>query len=154
LPPLFLRLFHLFNHLDSLPLLACSPASGSEYWPPLATSHSPLTTAFLSPLFVTLADHLQLTENPATLSPFPATLTRRVKVNPFVCHSYKKHQGWGYTLPSKSPLDSRPLNTRESRPSRCGPIDFWPLFGFGRSPLVGRISGQATKCPQPASFKG
>jgi hypothetical protein len=37
----------------------------------------------------------QLTENPATLSPLLATLTRRVKPNPFVCHSYKKHPGVG-----------------------------------------------------------
>jgi hypothetical protein len=26
----------------------------------------------------------------------PATLTSRVKHNPFVCHSYEKHPGWGY----------------------------------------------------------
>ena len=48
---------------------------------------------FLSPLFVTLRDHLQLIENPVTLSLFPATLTRHVNHNPFVCHSYKKHPG-------------------------------------------------------------
>jgi len=31
----------------------------------------------------------------ATLSPFPAALTDPVKHNPFVCHSYRKHPGWG-----------------------------------------------------------
>ncbi len=48
-----------------------------------------------SPLLGTLTDYLQLTENLATLSPFPAILTTRVKVKPFVCHSYKKHPGVG-----------------------------------------------------------
>jgi hypothetical protein len=36
--------------------------------------------------------------NPQTVpspSPFPATLTTRVKHKPFPCHSYKKHPGWG-----------------------------------------------------------
>ncbi len=93
MPPLPVRLFHLSNHRNSLPLLACSPASGPEYRSPLATSHTPLTTAFLSPLFVALTNYRQLTDNPTILSPFPATLTRRVKVNPFVCNSYKKHPG-------------------------------------------------------------
>jgi hypothetical protein len=31
-------------------------------------------------------------------SPLPATLTSRVNLNPFVCHSYRKHPGWGYIL--------------------------------------------------------
>jgi hypothetical protein len=38
----------------------------------------------------------QLAENPATLSPFPVTLTSLVTPNSFVCHSYKKHPGVGY----------------------------------------------------------
>ena len=54
----------------------------------------------LSPLLATLPDQSQLTENPATLSPFAATLTSRVKSNPFVCHSYKKTPGWGYPFPA------------------------------------------------------
>jgi len=36
--------------------------------------------------------------NPQTVpspSPFPATLTTRVKHKSFACHSYKKHPGWG-----------------------------------------------------------
>src|SRR5579864_6071248 len=49
----------------------------------------------VTPLFATLTDHSQLNENPATLSPFAATVTSRVKHNFFVCHSYKKHPGVG-----------------------------------------------------------
>jgi len=61
----------------------------------LATSHSPLATAAVSPFLATLASHLQLTENTTTLSPAFATLTDRARHNSFVCHSYKKHPGWG-----------------------------------------------------------
>lgn len=50
----------------------------------------------VSPLLTTLARNLQLTENKAALSPFPATLTRQVKPKSFVCHSYKKTRGVGY----------------------------------------------------------
>src|SRR5208282_4001849 len=60
------------------------------------------TTLPLSSLPATLTDGLQLIENSATLSPFAATLTRHVTLNPFVCHSYKKHPGWGYPVPAKS----------------------------------------------------
>jgi len=41
----------------------------------------------------TLTGHRQLAENTTALSPAFATLTARVKVNPFVCHSYRKHPG-------------------------------------------------------------
>jgi hypothetical protein len=68
----------------------------------VAPRHSPLAlapiTTFLvypelrrvypEPRRATLALDSQLTENPATLSPLPATLTSRVNPNPFVCHSY------------------------------------------------------------------
>jgi len=54
------------------------------------------TVNCLSPFLATLTDEPQLTENPATLTPVSATLTSRVKVNPFVCHSYKKHLGVEY----------------------------------------------------------
>jgi hypothetical protein len=52
----------------------------------------------LSPFPATLTSPLQPLENTATLSPAFATLTIRIKVNPFVCHSYKKHPGWGSHL--------------------------------------------------------
>jgi hypothetical protein len=49
----------------------------------------------LSALFASLTSHTHLTENKATLSLFPTTLTRRVKPKSCVCHSYKKHRGVG-----------------------------------------------------------
>src|ERR1700726_4983460 len=49
----------------------------------------------VSPSFATLTNSSQLHDNTTTLSPAFATLTRRVKHKSFVCHSYKKHRGWG-----------------------------------------------------------
>ena len=49
----------------------------------------------VSPFLVTLASHRQLAENKTALSRTIATLTDRVKHKSFVCHSYKKHPGWG-----------------------------------------------------------
>ena len=62
-----------------------------------AKQHPPVSFASLSvtPFPATLTGHSQLTENPGTLSPAFATLTRHVKHKSFVCHSYKKHRGWG-----------------------------------------------------------
>jgi hypothetical protein len=68
-----------------------------------------LATVPVTPFSATLAGHSQLTENPATLSPAFATLTRRVKHKSFVCHSYKKHRGWG--MPFSSNL--RTIETAE-----------------------------------------
>jgi hypothetical protein len=50
-----------------------------------------------TPLFATLTDIVQRPENKTTLSSVFATLTRRVMHKFFVCHSYKKHPGWGHT---------------------------------------------------------
>jgi hypothetical protein len=68
----------------------------------------------LSPFFATLTDSLQLTENAAALSPYPAALTSPVKHNPFVCHSYKKHPGRG-SHPSSQVFSLCNLTTRHSR---------------------------------------
>jgi hypothetical protein len=51
----------------------------------------------LSPFPATLTGILQLIEKAAALSPVFATLTSRVKHKSFVCHSYRKHPGWGGT---------------------------------------------------------
>lgn|SRR5579864_3448418 len=74
-------------------LSRCQPyfRSRFETLPPPDPSRS------ISSFIAILTDDLQLIENPATLSPFPATLTTRVKHKSFICHSYKKHGGWGYT---------------------------------------------------------
>jgi len=73
----------------------CHPehSEGSAFLFLLASCHSPLATAPLSPFRATLTDHSQLTKNPAALSPFAATLTRRVEHKSIVCHSYRKHPG-------------------------------------------------------------
>jgi hypothetical protein len=75
----------------------CHPerSEGSAFLSLVAPRRSPLALAPLTPFLATLAAASQLTENPATLSPFAAALRRRVKPNPFVCHSYKKHPGVG-----------------------------------------------------------
>ena len=54
---------------------------------------SSLATAPLTPFPATLRGKSQLIENPAALSRVLATLTRHLHLNPFVCHSYKKHPG-------------------------------------------------------------
>ena len=82
----------------------------------------PLAPASLSPFPATLTDDLQLTENPATLNPFLATLTRRVTRNSCVCRSYKKHPGShlssqrsfrsGYSRPNFLPTRHSPLATK------------------------------------------
>jgi hypothetical protein len=59
----------------------------------------PQKPAALSPFPAILTSNSQTVENAMTLSPVSATLTSHVRANPFVCHSYKKQPGWGYTLP-------------------------------------------------------
>ena len=61
----------------------------------------------LTPLFATLTTLPQIPENTTTLSPAFATLTSRVKPKSCVCHSYKKHPGWGYTFGPLSLTASR-----------------------------------------------
>jgi hypothetical protein len=72
-----------------------------QKWPPV------------NPLFATLTDIAQTPESTTTLSSVFATLTRRVKPNPFVCHSYKKHPGWGYIT---CPLSLAPSRTTHHSP--------------------------------------
>ena len=64
----------------------------------LATIHSSLAAAPLTPFPATLRGQSQLIENPAALSRAVAILTRHVHHNPFVCHSYKKHPGRGAAI--------------------------------------------------------
>jgi hypothetical protein len=53
----------------------------------------------------------QISENTATLSPFAATLTSRVKPKSCVCHSYKKTPGGGYPSRDRFPLPRRHRHT-------------------------------------------
>jgi len=81
-------------------------ARPARYLPPdpfnlrLSTVNLP----FLSPFRATLTDTPQFAENTATLSPAFATLARPVTPNPFVCHSYEKHPGWGMHPRAFSPI--------------------------------------------------
>jgi len=60
----------------------------------------------VSPLFAAPTNHWQTAENKTTLSSVFATLTSPVKHKFFVCHSYKKHPGWGYISCPLSPTAS------------------------------------------------
>jgi hypothetical protein len=75
----------------------CHPerSEGSAFPSLAAYGRSSIALAPPTPFVATPAVSLQLAGNPATLSPVPATLTCRVKPNPFVCHSYEKHPGVG-----------------------------------------------------------
>src|SRR5579859_1174333 len=83
----------------------------------------------LSPFPATLTDRSQFTENPATLSPLSATLTSRVKLNPFVCHSYKKHGGWRRAI----------VNFFVAQTLACAPL--------------GRLTSASSESKHPQEFK-
>src|SRR5208282_5269847 len=98
----------------------CVSVFSSPNLSPFNFKPSTLNFFSLTPSPATLTSHLQLIENKTTLSLLFATLTRRVKVNPFVCHSYKKHPGVG--SPSNERLSSFPANftdhgSRNTNPS-------------------------------------
>ena len=80
-----------------------SSSSNSSIRGFVSSVDAPDGASSISPLSATLTTHLQLTENKTTLSLLFATLTRRVKANPFVCHSYKKHRGWGIPCAAGNP---------------------------------------------------
>ncbi len=84
-------------------VLPCSMLSSLSTSPANSSVNSPSLSCFLA----TLADKPQLTENSPTLSPVPATLTGRAKHNPFVCHSYRKHPGWGIPLATRHYFDAQ-----------------------------------------------
>src|SRR5208282_3079201 len=73
----------------------------------------------LSPLPATLANCPQLHENTATLSPVFATLTDCVKHKSFVCHSYRKHGGWGYPQQNKFQSFMRVTNSTRGGETPC-----------------------------------
>src|SRR5579872_734094 len=75
------------SQISPVRAFAATPLSSSK----ALTLHVPP----LSPFSATLTDCPQLHENTGALSPVFATLTDCVKHKSFVCHSYKKHGGWG-----------------------------------------------------------
>ena len=88
----FIRLFH--DSLDT-PGAGCQPLADHLFPHPCSFRSNVPAPTLLTAFPATLAASLQPIENPATLSPFAATLTTRVNPNSFVCHSYKKHRGRG-----------------------------------------------------------
>src|SRR5579859_6974508 len=74
-------------------LTALNPGSPLPFKVPTCKPSNLQTPHFVSPVPAALTNKSQLIENPATLSPFTATLTRRVKHKSIVCHSYRKHPG-------------------------------------------------------------
>src|SRR5579859_7469824 len=56
--------------------------------------HSSLSTAPITAFAATLKRTQAFSEDRSKLSRVVATLTRHLHLNPFVCHSYKKHGGW------------------------------------------------------------
>jgi hypothetical protein len=81
-------LAHTFHHLWGVHYVRTIVA--------LPTSRFASTKISVSLLFASLTQSTQLDQNKTTLSPAVSTLTRHVKLNPFVCHSYRKHPGVGY----------------------------------------------------------
>lgn len=113
----------------------------------------------LSPLPAPLARNFQLTENKATLSPFPATLTRRVTYKSFVCRSYKKHGGGvGCRVAllarhSSFGASATRRNARNSNPLMRLLHDLrTPRGGGGRSALRCPPPSPPKSCPQPSTF--
>jgi hypothetical protein len=102
--------FHRIGGVGSPDLKFDSPLSPLS---PLAARHSPL-----SPFPATLPDRPQLIENTITLSLVFAALTDTVNHKPFVCHSCKKHRGWGIPSREFSQTTRYPLlTTHSSRPA-------------------------------------
>jgi hypothetical protein len=132
----FMRLLHssLFTHIPrrhlpsirlfhSGPLFQLNPIPLAPLNPFLV--HPEPRRATLSPRVEPRGtDSSQLTENPATLSPFPATLTHPVTSNSFICHSYK-NAGVGYPLVPRL-LCATSASSAPQRPLRC-------LFSFSCS---------------------
>lgn len=115
-------LYSLANPMLLFPMLATLRPEASASSPePRSPASLPRATErgrrdnfpSLSPFPATLTRPLQLAENPATLSPFAATLTSSVKHNSFVCHSCRKHPGWGHIFQSKF-VSFRNLTTHHS----------------------------------------
>jgi hypothetical protein len=102
-------LAHTFRHIPGAP--PCTPSFD------FPISYFVFSTASASPLSATLTGTSQLHENKVTLSLAFATLTRRVKLKSFVCHSYKKHRGVGYpSIADPASFSSRPFRCTQRRP--------------------------------------
>jgi excinuclease ABC subunit C len=93
--------------------------------PTNSVSLTPFTATLLPRVQAKGTSHLQIAEKPATLTPAFATLTSRVKDKSCVCHSYKKHPGWGIRPSSVANLNVLPLYSVTVLELDCG-HDFDP----------------------------
>jgi oxygen-dependent protoporphyrinogen oxidase len=122
----------------------------------------------ITPFPATLTSLSQIAENAATLSPAFATLTSPVNHNPFVCHSYTKHPGWGVPSSSANSVHPalkiapcrRPSQQKGLSYGQLSPVSCQPLFSFSpsaaTSPCVTalsptRASSQADQFDTPNS---
>ncbi len=74
------------------------PTSYSLSW---FKSRLSIFNLLLMPFVDTFTDRPQNIENKITLSPAFATLTVSASRKFFICHSYKKHPGWGYLFSAR-----------------------------------------------------
>ena len=88
-----------FRVKSSFQLRLASPSSPRNLSVSALSFSFPARAAYfppLTPFLDTLDAASQIAENPATLSPLPATLRGRVKPKSCVCHSYEKTPVVGY----------------------------------------------------------
>jgi hypothetical protein len=132
--------------------------------PASAQLRSPLAArpSRCAPVSLSLASFPQLSENKAILSPAIAALAPRIDAqltrvnhNPFVCHSYEKHRGWGMPLqssrslfPSTSPARAR-KNPHTNAPQPKSFHTFTSHFSVYRGIRVAPSSAAAVSgaCP-------
>jgi hypothetical protein len=111
----FMRLLHTSRHTGGGGLL---PVRKPFLYSPASSRSNSRPADRLTRFPATLTDTSQLAENPATLSPAFATLTRRVKHKSCVCHSYRKHPGGRGANAQFLQGDSRPsMEVCRSMPS-------------------------------------
>ncbi len=94
------------------------PSSSPKVLQLVNTPSSPLFARHCSrnpnPLLLpAVSCQLSAVSSPAT--PFPVALGRRVNPNPFVCHSYKKHPGWGGVASLKREIFDPPCSLRNEQ---------------------------------------
>src|SRR4249920_1600482 len=107
----------------------------------------PLQASPVTPLFASLTAIVQIPENKTTLSPVFATLTRHVTPSSFICHSFKKHRGWGYPFSIRAPLRT---HSNTSKPTSFNRL----LHNSLDTPGVGSPYAQLPHSPSSAIIVG
>jgi|HubBroStandDraft_2_1064218.scaffolds.fasta_scaffold33520_2 hypothetical protein len=119
----------------------------------LVTRHFPSESekySSLSPFPGALTSSLQLIERTTALSPAFAPLTNPFTPNPFVCHSYKKTPGGGYTslLPRhRSQLLALSSPPRAHAQTPATPFSSWRYFITCGYPVGGYSRAMRSRSP-------